>query len=56
MSIALIGGMDRLARHYVSEAERLGIFLKVFNVSDEEFFVRLGLTFQRMQTDRGRQA
>ena len=31
MSIALIGGMDRLERHYISEAEKLGIDLKVFN-------------------------
>ena len=31
MSIALIGGIDRLERHYISEAEKLGIDLKVFN-------------------------
>lgn len=31
MSIALIGGMDRLERHYISEAEKSGIDLKVFN-------------------------
>jgi len=31
MSIALIGGMSRLERHYISEAEKLGIDLKVFN-------------------------
>jgi cellobiose-specific phosphotransferase system component IIB len=31
MSIALIGGMDRLESHYISEAEKLGIDLKVFN-------------------------
>jgi hypothetical protein len=31
MSIALIGGMDRLERHYISEAEKLGIDLQVFN-------------------------
>lgn len=34
MSIALIGGMDRLARHYVGEAKRIGISLKVFDVSE----------------------
>lgn len=31
MSIALIGGMDRLERHYISEAEKFGINLTVFN-------------------------
>lgn len=31
MSIALVGGMDRLERHYYSEAEKLGIELRVFN-------------------------
>lgn len=31
MSVALIGGMDRLKRHYIWEAERLGIDLRVFN-------------------------
>ncbi len=30
MSIALIGGMDRLERHYVEEAEKLGVELRVF--------------------------
>lgn len=30
MCVALIGGMDRLERHYVVEAERFGIELKVF--------------------------
>jgi len=34
MSVALVGGMDRLARHYIGEAKRLGIFLQVFNVSE----------------------
>lgn len=31
MCVALIGGMERLERHYVEEAEKLGISLKVFN-------------------------
>lgn len=31
MSIALIGGMDRLERHYISEAAKFGINLRVFN-------------------------
>ena len=30
MSIALIGGMDRLERHYMNEARQCGIELKVF--------------------------
>lgn len=31
MCIAVIGGMDRLERHYKNEAQKLGIELKVFN-------------------------
>ncbi len=31
MSVALIGGMDRLKRNYINEAQRFGIKLKVFN-------------------------
>jgi len=31
MCVALVGGMDRLERLYVEEAERAGISLKVFN-------------------------
>lgn len=30
MCVALIGGMDRLERQYINEAERVGINLKVF--------------------------
>lgn len=30
MCVALIGGMDRLERNYITEAEKLGIDLKVF--------------------------
>ncbi len=33
MCVALIGGMDRLERHYISEAKKVGIDLKVFNTS-----------------------
>lgn len=36
MSIALIGGMDRLERHYISEAEKFGISLKVFTKAEPE--------------------
>ena len=34
MCVALIGGMDRLERHYMNEAERFGIDLKVFTKSE----------------------
>lgn len=34
MSITLIGGMDRLKRHYIHEAEKFGIELQVFNTSE----------------------
>lgn len=30
MCVALIGGMDRLTRHYINEARQFGIDLKVF--------------------------
>jgi hypothetical protein len=36
MSIALVGGIDRLERHYISEAEKFGISLKVFTKSESE--------------------
>lgn len=32
MCIALIGGMERLERHYKKEAKRCGVELKVFNI------------------------
>jgi hypothetical protein len=31
MHISLIGGIDRLERHYLNEAKKLGIELKVYN-------------------------
>ncbi len=31
MCIGLIGGMDRLERHYIKEADRIGVHLKVFS-------------------------
>lgn len=34
MCVALIGGMDRLERNYIDEAERLGIDLKVYTKSE----------------------
>ncbi len=30
MCVALIGGMDRLKRHYINEAKQFGVELKVF--------------------------
>lgn len=33
MCVALIGGMNRLDRHYSREAERSGISLRIFNKS-----------------------
>lgn len=33
MNVALIGGMDRLERHYIEEASSCGIDLRVFNTS-----------------------
>ncbi len=35
MCIALIGGMDRLKKKYISEAERMGIYLKVYTRSEK---------------------
>ncbi|RJQ19307.1 MAG: DUF2325 domain-containing protein [Nitrospiraceae bacterium] len=34
MCVALIGGMDRLERQYKTEAEKMGINLKVFTRSE----------------------
>lgn len=37
MCIALFGGMDRLERHYIEEAESVGIDLKVFSKQQLNF-------------------
>ena len=42
MSIVLIGGMDRLARHYVNEAVKFGISLKVFTKSETGIKAKIG--------------
>ncbi len=34
MCIAVIGGMDRLERYYINEADKFGIDLKVFNTCE----------------------
>jgi len=39
--IAVIGGMDRLERHYRKEAERSGIELRVFNRSEANIGAKL---------------
>ncbi|AMV70552.1 hypothetical protein JCM30471_25460 [Desulfuromonas carbonis] len=34
MQISLIGGLDRLQRHYREEAQKLGIELRVYNTAE----------------------
>jgi DNA-binding MurR/RpiR family transcriptional regulator len=41
MCIALIGGMDRLEKHYREEAERAGITLQVFSKSQTNIAAKL---------------
>lgn len=41
MCIALIGGMDRLERHYHEEAEKSGVDLRVFNRSEVNIVSKL---------------
>ena len=41
MCIGVIGGMDRLERHYQEEAERAGIDLRVFNRSEVNLGAKL---------------
>lgn len=41
MCIALIGGMDRLEKHYQEAAADAGITLEVFNTSPANFAVKL---------------
>ena len=41
MCIALIGGMDRLERHYMDEAGRAGVELRVFNTSEVNIGAKL---------------
>ncbi len=42
MCVALIGGMDRLERHYIDEARRLGVKLKVFTKSETCMASKIG--------------
>lgn len=41
MCIALIGGMDRLGKHYQDEASRAGVELQVFTRSENNIAVKL---------------
>lgn len=41
MCIALIGGMERLERHYREEAGRSGVVLRVFNRSEVNIVSKL---------------
>lgn len=42
MCIGVIGGMDRLERHYREEAALAGIELRVFNEAEANMSARLG--------------
>ena len=41
MSIALIGGMDRLEQQYLKEAEKLGVELRVFSIAMKDIGAKL---------------
>ena len=41
MNIALIGGIDRLERHYQEEAVRAGVDLRIFNISETNIGAKL---------------
>jgi hypothetical protein len=41
MCVALIGGMDRLKRHYINVAEEFGIALKVFTKSEVDLEAKI---------------
>jgi hypothetical protein len=42
MCVALIGGMDRLERNYINEAERMGIELKVYTKPETGIASKVG--------------
>lgn len=42
MCVAVIGGMDRLERHYREEAARAGIELRVFNRLEASMMRKIG--------------
>jgi hypothetical protein len=41
MCLAVIGGMDRLQRHYREEADRTGVELRIFNRSEANLAAKL---------------
>lgn len=41
MCVALIGGMDRLGRQYLEEAEKFGVDLRVFTCSEARMHSKL---------------
>ena len=41
MCVALIGGMDRLEKHYLEAANQAGIDLEIFNTAPVNFAARL---------------
>ncbi|MDA8121530.1 MAG: DUF2325 domain-containing protein [Deltaproteobacteria bacterium] len=41
MCVGLIGGMDRLGKHYAAEAKQRGILLKVFNVPEASMAAKI---------------
>jgi len=42
MCIAVIGGMDRLEKHYIEEASKLGVKLKVFTKLEKDLHKKIG--------------
>jgi len=42
MCVALVGGMDRLERQYINEAERAGVDLKVFTKPEANMASKIG--------------
>lgn len=42
MRISLIGGIDRLHKHYMQEAEKLGVDLRIFTRSENDLQAKIG--------------
>jgi len=42
MRVSLIGGMDRLHRHYLQEAENMGVALRIFHRSENNLQAKIG--------------
>jgi len=42
MCVALIGGMDRLKKHYVEEAKKVGVQLRVFTKLEKDTAKKIG--------------